>query len=348
VTKKPNFIPLLVLLFLVASTILTWQITDSFAQKEAHRVFLQKADLVKTGVEYRLNTQLLAAEGFAGLVEGSERVSREEWSRAAKRVDLQARYPGLSSINYVERVSASSKQAFINELQSDPVLPAQERSQLTIFPDSNKAEYFVVKYVEPLEGRINALGYDISSNAQRLAAIQEAMYSAHSVSTGKIDLITTGQAGFGFLTPIYAQPVDEDTPAEQREASLKGFVYLIFRGDNLFREVFSPQNLLADLDIEIYTSTPADAQFLLFDSWPEINISEHGDDEARLKTETEINVNDNRWTLLVGAQDDYQLPPSQMALPKVVLAAGLVVNAIYLAIYRRFLRANPLKDQPEA
>jgi CHASE1-domain containing sensor protein len=337
--KITKLVPSLILFILIISTLAIWQITLLFAQRESSRIFLQEADLIRTGVEHRLNTQLLVSESFAGLMGGSDRVSRAEWSRAIKRVDLRTKYSGLSSVNYVERVFNSNKQAFISELRADQTLSAEERSQLTIFPDGVRDEYYVVKYIEPLEGRLNAIGYDLGSDNQRLEAVQKAIYSAHPASTGKIDLVTTNQAGFGLLTPVYDQPIDEDTPDEDRKASLKGFIYLVFRGDDIFREVFGEQSLLNDLDIEIYASAPADPDQLLFDSWPEGNVLSDRE-SLPMMVEKEVRVNGNYWTLLVGTQKNYHLLPSQIILPWVVLGAGLVITAIYAFVYWRLIKNN--------
>ncbi|HEX9817649.1 MAG TPA: CHASE domain-containing protein [Patescibacteria group bacterium] len=333
-----KFLPLLVFVFLLLSTFLTWKITQSFAQRESDKIFQQKVNLINTAIEYRLNSLLLATDGFAGLVEGSEAVSRAEWSRAVRRVDLSAKHPGVSSVNYVEKVSSNDKQAFINELRSIPDLPTEERNQLTIFPDSNKPEYFVVKYLEPQEERASALGYDISSNEQRLQALEKAALAGHSVSTGRIELVTTQRSGFGFLTPVYSRPMDEQSTDEERLNNLEGFVYLIFREDIIFQKVLAPQALLVDLDIEIYASPTPEPQQLIFDSVPANKIPEHEGDSSQLQAMRRIKVDGTEWILLVSSEKDAHLLPSQVALPKIVLIAGLLVNLTFLATYLHFFK----------
>ena len=84
-------------------------------------------------------------------------------------------------------------------------------------------------YVEPLESRRAALGFDVLSDPVRRAALEKARDTGQLAATAALQLVQTSEPEPGFLVaaPIYLRGLPHDTVAERR-AALAGYVTGVF------------------------------------------------------------------------------------------------------------------------
>lgn len=330
--NKFSFVILAVFVVLVISTFFASRITQDLVQDEIRKEFYLEVAEIKNWFQEKLNIYILAIEGLHGFVQASDFVRTDEWSTYIKRVKLIEKYPGISSAAYVERVTNKNKQAFIDEVRSSQGIPG-----FNIYPDTQKEEYLVVKYIEPLEGREKALGFDISSEEKRLKVLQKATDEGGIVSTGRINLITTGKPGFALLTPVYTtnQPLES---SQERRQNLKGFIYAVFRGEDMFKSALPKDNPFPGLDFEIYDAEEISKDSLLYDHDPSQEISKLSDNQ--LKTKETLEINGQTWDLYVATTPKFGLTASQDLLPKIVLVSGLLLSLVILIV---FVSTLPLK-----
>jgi CheY-like chemotaxis protein len=111
---------------------------------------------------------------------------------------------------------------------------------------SDRGDYTVVLYVEPVEKNQAALGYDIGSDPTRRAALDRARDTGRIVATAPITLVQERgtQLAILFLRPVYINAVRPETEGARRK-SIKGYAVGVYRvGDILdaaIREVGSVQ-----------------------------------------------------------------------------------------------------------
>lgn len=310
--------------FLIA-TFFAWKITSGVVEQESKNRFSQNSLNIQALIQVKLNLYILGAEGLSGLIEGSDDVRRDEWSTYIKKVKLIENYPGISSLNYVEKVIDKGKLAFVESVRKD-------YPNFNIYPDGEREEYFIIKYVEPFEGREKALGFDLGSESKRLQSLEKARDSGKTSSTGKIILATTNAPGFGLLTPVYNSKINADSTPEERKVNIKGFIYSIFRGNEMFKILYGKTDPFPDLDFEIYDSENTSKDNLLYDHDPNHVIS-----ESHIMTRETITVGGQLWTILICSKNQPMLTKSQEALPMVVLVSGLTFSFIFLGLFlRRF------------
>lgn len=244
-------------------------------------------------------------------------------------------YPGIASISYIEKVANKDKLAFVESVRKDTSLNPKGYPDFNIYPEGDKKEYFVVKYIEPLAGREEGLGFDVSSETKRLLALEIARDSGKASSTGKITLATTNAPGFSFLIPVYNNAKDLNSPNE-RKANIKGFIYPVFRGDAIFKAAYGETDLFPGVDFEIYESENLSGDSLLYDHDPSYKISQT-QTKPGLYTKEALSVDSQSWVILIAAKEGFGLTKSQQFLPIIVLVSGLTFSFIFLGLFlRRF------------
>lgn len=331
--------PFLLFIIFLVSTFIAWRVTSDVVEQESKNIFYQNSLNIQNWVQAKLNLYTLGAEGLSGFIEGNDNVRRDEWLTYIKRVNLIEDYPGISSVNYVEKVESKNKKAFIESVRKDTSLNSKGYPDFNIYPDGERDEYFVIKYVEPFEGKEKALGFDLGSESKRLQALEKARDSGKTSSTGKITLVTTNAPGFGLLIPVYNTKINASSTPEERRINIKGFVYSVFRGDEMFKAAYRKVDLFPGVDFEIYDSENLSEENLLYDRNPSRKISESMTKPGLNAKETII-IDSQKWIILISATEGFSLTKSQEVLPTVVLISGLVFSFIFLGTYLHIQRRN--------
>lgn len=306
----------LVFIVLLVTTVIAWRVTSDVVEQELKRQFYHDSLKIQNWAQVRLNLYILGAKGISGFIEGSDDVRRDEWSTYIKKMKLKEDYPGLSSINYVEKVENKNKKAFIESVRKDANLNPKDYPDFNIYPDGEREEYFVVKYIEPFEGREKALGFDISSEDKRLQALERARDSGRTSSTGKIKLVITKKPGFGLLIPVYNLKINAGNTLEERRVSIKGFVYPIFSSGEVFETIYGKNDPFPGIDFEIYDSENLSEDNLLHDHNPNHKISESMT-KPGLYTKESLAIDSQHWVILISATEGFSLTKSQEFLPRV-------------------------------
>ena len=139
--------------------------------------------------------------------------------------------------------------------------PGYELRELTtagdLVPAAQHSEYVPVLFIEPLKGNASALGYDLESNARRLASIEQARDTGLPVATAPIRLAQEhdDKKGFLVLLPVYEGESPPANVAERRER-LAGFAVAVFRGVNLVDGSFK-QLKAQGIEVQVFDDSPA-------------------------------------------------------------------------------------------
>lgn len=331
----------LTFIFFLISTFAAWTVAKNSVGEEHHRRFYADTQRIRNWLQERFNAYVDFSYGMQGFFTGTQEVTRNEWASYVKQTKIMERYPGLSSVSFAQRVKKSDRDTFIKQVRSDKSASASGYPGFDIYPKSEKDEYFVIKYIEPIDTqRSHALGYDISSEEKRLEAILRAARSGEVTSPGKLTIITTGKSGFSLLAPVYKNPSDS-LSEEERQTALTGFVYLTFRENAVFDSVFGNSDPFPDIDFELYDGKGQGDNNLLYDHDPAQKIADIT--SKMLKTSQPIKLNGESWELMTAAKPTYKLTKSQELLPKVVLAGGVFLSFLILIFFLLVLKTRRTK-----
>ena len=118
----------------------------------------------------------------AGVV--SPALSSQQFGRLIAGLELNVRYPGLSSLGYAPLLTASERAAFARQLPSIAADPAAR-----FRPTSSLALSAPITYLAPPTVNRSVLGYDMYSDQTRRQAIERALDSGQVRATGQVTLV---------------------------------------------------------------------------------------------------------------------------------------------------------------
>ena len=281
-------------------------------------------------IDRRVALYTEALYGLRGLFTTRAPVSRNEFHSFLSAGDFGRRYAGVQALEFTRLVSAQDKQVFEDDVRRDTTLNGVGYPEFRIHPDVEPAEYFVVDFVEPMEGNEAAFGFDLGSNPVRLEAVNEARDTGVPIVTGSIRLVQEqgAQRGFLLLVAVYDTEPLPATVSERRTA-FQGFVNAVFRvGDMLTPAV----EIYPDASIEVYDLGPTDRAGsqtpglgnLLFDNDVELSVlfSSSG---PGLTHFVDLDVGGRRWRVMTSSPGGLITPTEQVA-PWIVGGAGISLS----------------------
>ena len=170
-----------------------------------------------------------------GLFAGVQEVSRLDFRRFAGRI--LERNPTFQALSWNPWVQHADRPAYEAAGRADGFSDYRFTEAVAggLTTAAPRADYVVVHYIEPYAGNEPALGYDISSNPSRRAAIVMARDSGAPATTPGIRLVqeTGEQTGVLILMPVYSGDARPAT-VEARRRKLRGYATGVLRvGDAL-------------------------------------------------------------------------------------------------------------------
>ena len=146
----------------------------------AVRASWEAVDAVRSGVQ---GADSAGGRGTsAGVV--SPALSSQQFGRLIAGLELNVRYPGLSSLGYAPLLTAPERAAFARQLPSIAADPAAR-----FHPTSSLALSAPVTYLAPPTVNRSVLGYDMYSDQTRRQAIERALDSGQVRATGQVTLV---------------------------------------------------------------------------------------------------------------------------------------------------------------
>ncbi len=157
------------------------------------------------------------------------------------RLELPRAYPGIQSINYAEVVTAQELPAVTKRVLEGGA------DEFAVWPQGQRDSYVVNTLVEPVGGpNQRALGFDLSTESTRRAAMEQARDTGAVSLSGPINLVLDRapqpRPAFLLLAPVYNHDIQART-VDQRRAAISGYVTAAFHLDELVSSVLRNRSL---------------------------------------------------------------------------------------------------------
>jgi len=209
-------------------------------------------------IQNRVKSYADVLYGVRALFDSKDVVSQRDFHNYVESLNLDARYPGFQTINFAQYVTADRKAAFEESVRRDTSLNGHGYPEFRIRPPGERPAYYVLTYVEPMEGNETVFGIDIAMNNfpinLRLLEMQQGRNEL--LSSGRLVQVRGADrhVGLAMRLPVYrrGQPIET---VEQRRSAYVGSVGAGFR----VRE---------SLDPIIATTIPKPVQFELYNIGP--------------------------------------------------------------------------------
>lgn len=317
--RFPYYVLFFSIILTIGATILFYQ--SSKAKDDVR--FSNNVARARFSMENRIGLYVALLKAGRGFIQSSSDLNRQRFKDFVESLELEKNYYGAQGIGYSKTIRREEREVFINTVRTQGI------ADYHIFPAGERDFYQPVVYIEPFDERNRqALGFDMSSEEHRMAAMQLARDSGTASSTAKIVLLQENelerQAGFLIYLPIYSS-ADEPPTVEARQNALQGYIYSPFRAKNFLQDV---QNNAGtnDIIITIYDGIPSAENFLArTESGGGRNFSQQisGD----YSTQNEIEVGGRRWTIQYNSLPSFAAQSSVNWTPLIFLC-GLIFSLL--------------------
>jgi PAS domain S-box-containing protein len=188
------------------------------------RTFADRSRPLASAVRVSCDSHLEVLISLNALFSSVPTVSREEFSGFVSR--SLPRHPGIRGLSWNPRIKAADRSRFEAETGA-PITEVDPQGRRV--PAPPKAEYVVVRYVEPPTDQ-RALGLDVAAGPVRLAALAAARDLGQIAATGPLRLVNDGgeQLSILLFAPVYGVGTVPAT-VEQRRSEIRGYATGAFR-----------------------------------------------------------------------------------------------------------------------
>ena len=183
-------------------TLIAWQASSRTADERAEQRFDRQADQVIALFEERLRSYSDLLQGAVGLVLSTDELTAERWHRYISALRLDQRYPAITGIGVMERVTRAQLPAYLARQR-------ERRPEFGPSPEHERPIHLLIAQVAPRRIEDRALGLDLAHESRRYEAAQEALRSGMTTITAPVRPTPRDAKGFLMFAPFYREPLIE-------------------------------------------------------------------------------------------------------------------------------------------
>jgi PAS domain S-box-containing protein len=317
--------------------------------RQAAATFQRDTDKIARETQQRLKVYFDTLLSIKGLFAIDQEVTRLEFSRFVRELDVKRRYPGFQAIQFVRRVPSSALDRYAEQIRHDDSLQSGGYPEYKIHPASVRDEHYLIEYNEPMRGNENAFGLDLAALPPHHRALHMGMDSGRVIATERIILVqdVSGQPGFVARAPIYRRGASLVTIEDRRDAII-GFVAIVFRVHDLMEEVIdSPllQHLYVRINDAGYMSDakpqPPGVDNLMFDSAGKVGSGQRQTALKDLSRSIVLDVGERRWLMQFDGHAGVRYSRNA-TLILAIATSGFVISALIAALITNLQRRRTL------
>ncbi|MEM7091460.1 MAG: CHASE domain-containing protein [Actinomycetota bacterium] len=185
---------------------------------------------IEADIERHFESQVEVLYGLRSFVAVTE-PTRAEFRDFLEGDGVLDRRAGVQALEWAPLVPRSSLDDYQSSVRADRSVTASGNPDFTVRSDDSNRDLVVVDYIEPMTGNEAAWGFDLMSNPDRRAAIEQARTSGEPVATAPITLVqeTGEQSGVLLFVPVFTSPGAAGTS----EDGFAGVVLAVYRTGDL-------------------------------------------------------------------------------------------------------------------
>ncbi len=251
-SNNPTEILKLPYLILAVSIFITIGITYNFYKSAKNKDlirFTNAISRVQSAIDNKINLYVALLKGGRGFVESSIELNRKSFANYVESLNLARNYVGIQGIGYNKIITSTDLDKLTEQMR------AEGHTNFRIYPEVLKDSYPATIYLEPFnEKNQKIIGFDMSTEPIRKAALEKAADSGEPAATGKINLnpedeINT-EPGFFIYLPIYKNN-EIPNSVEARRKNLVGYIFSPFGAYEFLQEIQKTASA-SDISLKIY------------------------------------------------------------------------------------------------
>ena len=355
-SMRPNLaVPALMLAIAIAGSLWLFVVIRDAVENVAQLAFERQASDTKHAIEARIHSYAEIMYGLQALLATSDSVSRRQFHRYVSSLDLKSRYPGYDVLNYAVHVTHVDKHQFEESVRRDASIEPQGYPNFKIRPPGDRAEYFVVVYVEPMAGFEFAFGLDLAANPAVSGSDPPALTALQHYARDTGALTASGRpirikargreyTGLAIRLAVYRSGMPLAS-VDDRRAAYVGSVGAGFNVEELMKGVLDADSAQR-IRFRVYDVGPSaenptldrlDRQFLLFDSdAPRAGKSAQMDNpkqQSHFTSNLPISFGGRNWEVHFSAPKQLVADRVDAFLPWLFLIGGLISSALLSGLF---------------
>lgn len=238
----------------LTSGLYSW--TQAQVMQEYHEAIQLRIAPQNARIQSYLDARILFLEDLARCMELQEPPSRADFQAFVARE--RSRVKGIQALEWAPKVLPAQRPGFevrLRGMAGGPAAITERDGAGHLRQALSRPAHFPVFFLEPLAGNEAAQGYDLGSNAQRLAAIEAARDSGQPRITEPIRLVQDEKERVGFLifAPVFAKGMPAGSQ-EERRMVFRGVVLGVFFTDDVLAAALAQGQ---DPELAVDLSDPA-------------------------------------------------------------------------------------------
>lgn len=306
-----------------AATIAAWDFSRGQVHEKQQIQFDREAQQVVELVEERMKKYEDALwSGVAAVHALDGQIDYNEWRAFAAALQIDAKYPGINGIGVIVPVERAVREQF--ERAQYSWLPG-----FRIYPEHDKPGLMPIRFIEPIEPNLKAVGLDMAHEQNRYQSALNARRTGMAQITGPIVLVQDegSTPGFLFYAPFYSGSADTES---DRVDNFAGLVYAPFVVRKLMAGTLRQEKRrvgiqLTDGETVIYGEEDETAS----GRRPSVSFS---------RTEA-VHMYGRTWTFDIWAKDSF-INATANPQPVLILIGGMTIDALLLTIFITLSRTN--------
>lgn len=247
------------IILLLGVTAFSWNLAKTTTYERNLAAFATLAKDSEQALLHRIESYRQSLDSGAALFAASDDVTLSDWKTFVDILKIEDTLPGISGIGFIEPVVRARQSEYLADLAVRGV------QDVTVHPQTNRADILSISYIEPIANNREAVGLDIGFEENRRLAAYRARDSGKATITKRIFLVQdkTKSAGFLLLRPIY-QSTSSPTSVSDRRAAFRGWIYAPFVASRFMKDLTASQG--SNLGITVYDGKAPDVGRLIFKS----------------------------------------------------------------------------------
>ena len=138
-----SFLLLFTMLFLTG---LAYNYIRKNIQQQGRAKFESQSQSIANAINVRFNRDIYFLYSLKGLYAASKSVERNEFKAYSDGAQIAENFPGIYAVEFIQKVSAQDKEAFVESVKSDTSISADGYPEFKIYPEENKDTHLILKY----------------------------------------------------------------------------------------------------------------------------------------------------------------------------------------------------------
>ena len=308
--------------------------TSNSLEAEATQRFRNQARSSQFNIATGIKAYTDVLRGTASFFQSVDSITRENFHRYVRGLDLQHSFPAIVSINFAQHVPPDQRAAFEQHVRSTARPGVDGYPELVLKPGAGQSDAAILSLMEPMAGLEAKFGVDIAARpavAESLALSRDTgMLSASGLPIG-FDTLPNRQA-LAMRLPVYRPDRPIGTVSERRAAYV-GSVGIGFSVHRLVSEALAEipvRNARLTLQ-DVSEGNPASGAALLYDSAD--TDAESTSSERLISCVLPIDFNGRQWQARFTAPMSSLYSRVDVFLPWLALLTGFIGTMLIYALF---------------